>query len=120
VPGAPELLAVDGVARPGAFQRAAHRLLHRPVGVGDRREVGFRLDLEVEGAEPPHRGVVGGICQNMREPQVIVKTRHDARRYREPGPQRRGGVALCVGDFRIRCVRGSGAAPCQLRRLASH
>jgi len=47
-----ELLAVDALATPRRCDDRADRLLGRTVGVRDRRQVGLRVDVEVECAEP--------------------------------------------------------------------
>ena len=62
-----ELLAEHAVARAGAGQRRAERLLHRGVRVGDRGQVGLRLDVQVEGPEPGHRDRVGGVGEQVGE-----------------------------------------------------
>ena len=70
--GLPGLLAEHGVARPGPAQDVAQRVLGRPVGVGDRRQVGLGLDPQVERAEPLRRDVIGGVSEDVREPQVVI------------------------------------------------
>src|SRR5690606_18476271 len=68
--GVAELFTYHRVARPGTAQRAADRLLDGPVGVADRGEVRLGLDLEVDGLEPPHRQVVGGVRHDVGETEV--------------------------------------------------
>ena len=50
-----ELLADDGVARPGALELGADQLLGVAVGVADQGQVGLGLDPQVLGAEPRDR-----------------------------------------------------------------
>ena len=46
------------------------------VGIGHGRQVGLGLDPQVERPEPPGRDVVGGVCEDMREAQVVVVADH--------------------------------------------
>ena len=50
-----ELLADDGVARPGALELGADQLLGVAVGVADEGEVGLGVDPQVVGPEPRER-----------------------------------------------------------------
>ena len=58
------------------------------VGVGDRREVGLGLDMQVERPEPARGDVVRHVREDMGESQVVVITRHGAQRYRLDACQR--------------------------------
>ena len=46
-----EFLTADGVARSRGREFASERLLHCPVGVTDRREVGLGVNLQVARAK---------------------------------------------------------------------
>ena len=72
VAGTSELLTEHGVTGTGTGQLAADGLLGGLVRIGDRRQIGLRLDLEVERFEPAHGLVVHGIGQHMGQTQVIV------------------------------------------------
>ena len=65
-----ELLAEHAVFGPLAGDHPAKGCLGRLVGLGDRGEVGLRLDLEVEGAESLHRDDVGGIGHAQGEIEI--------------------------------------------------
>ncbi|SKX66792.1 Uncharacterised protein [Mycobacteroides abscessus subsp. abscessus] len=65
-----ELFAEDLVVGEDGREAFADHLLAREVGVGDRGEVGFGVDLEVDRAEAPHRQRVGGLCEREREIEV--------------------------------------------------
>jgi hypothetical protein len=54
-------------------ERLAQRLLRLAIGDRDRREVRFRLDLEVARAEMPQRDRVGAIRQAEREAKILVQ-----------------------------------------------
>src|SRR5579871_3690363 len=51
------------------------------VGVGDGRQVGFGLDVQVERPEPARGDVVRRVRKDMGKPQVVVIPRHGAQRY---------------------------------------
>ena len=72
VAGRAELLADDGVARASAGEALAHHLLHRAVGLGDRREIGLGVDHEVGGAKARQRDVVGGVGELEGEREIGV------------------------------------------------
>ena len=59
--------------------RSADRLLGRPVGLGHRRQVGFRLDPQVERPKARQRDRVGGVGELVREAEVRA---HGPPRYR--------------------------------------
>ena len=48
----------------------------------DMREAARPSGAVVKRAESAHRNVIRGIGQDMGEPQVVVETRHAAKRYR--------------------------------------
>ena len=76
------LLAEHRVPWPGPAQHVAQRLLGGQVGIGDRGQVGLGLHGQVERTEPAHGDVVRRVSEDMGEPQVVVETRHAAKRYR--------------------------------------
>ena len=65
-----ELLAEHALAGPPAGDERADRLLGRPVGLADGRQVGLRLDAQVGGAEASERDRVGGVGELVREAEV--------------------------------------------------
>ena len=75
-PGGRELLADDGVARPGALELGADQLLGVAVGVADQGEVGLGVDPQVLGAEPRGRDALDGIREHVGEAQVVVVAGH--------------------------------------------
>ena len=72
--GGAELLPQHPVAGPGPGQRGPQRLLYRGVGVGHRREIRLGLHVEVQCPEPGRGDRVGGVCEHMRQRQVVGVT----------------------------------------------
>src|SRR5215472_11715736 len=75
------------------------------------------MDAEVNRAEPAHGDVVRRIRKHMGEPQVIVETRHAAKRYRLWGtvamtarPRRAVAGSVTATARRNRCPHGCAAA----------
>ena len=66
-----ELLAEDAVARAGLGEPVADGAFDREIGLGDRRAVGFRLHVEVDGAEPGERDGVGEVGEFEGEIEVF-------------------------------------------------
>ena len=112
--GATELFAEHGVTGPMCRQEVAKQLLGGFVGIGDRGQIGFRLDVEVQCAEPvqgQHVGLIGhleckadvvrdgahgssptmGACWNSLVLLLLV-----------------GGIVLLVGPRIMRARRGGG------------
>ena len=71
-----ELLAGDGVAGARALELGAHELLGADVGVGDRRQVGLGVDLQVGCAEAVHRQPVDLVGDHVRQAEVVVVGGH--------------------------------------------
>jgi hypothetical protein len=74
--GPAEFLAEHRVARTRPAQHVAQRLFGRLVGIAHRREIGLGLHPQVERPEPPGGDVVSGVCEDMREAQVVVVADH--------------------------------------------
>ncbi len=68
------LLAEHAFTRPVARDAIAQHALGRAVGVGDRREVGLRLDVQVARAKARQRQRVGGVCKLECVGEVGVHT----------------------------------------------
>ena len=75
VAGRVELLALDGVARPGPLELGPDVLLGGAVGVGHRREVRLALDDEVLGAEPGDRHPLHRVGEDVGQAEVVVVVR---------------------------------------------
>ena len=109
VAGGLELLALDGVAGPGALELDPDQLLGRLVGVADQREVGLGLHDEVVRPEPGHRDPLDGVRQDMGKAQVVVIGHLPTlarRRARTRGPARRPAAA-CADVGRERSGRNT-------------
>ena len=91
-PGGGELLADDGVARPGALELGADQLLGVAVGVADQGQVGLGVDPQVLGAKPRDGDALDGIREHVGEAQVVVVAGHDAQ------PSGRAPKILRPGD----------------------
>ena len=58
----------------------AQRALDRLVGLGDGREIGLRLDDEVDGAEAVHGDRVGDLGELERQRETVCDV-HERRAY---------------------------------------
>ena len=107
-------------------ERAPDALLHRVVGVGDRRQVGLGHHVQVERLEPRLRRGVGVVGQDVRQPQVVgVVGRHGPKTIGQvlqpsvaPVPSSHGVQRLAApraGRARhrgVRAARGARAPSC--------
>ena len=73
VAGRAELLTHDRIAGTGPAQGDAEHLLDRAVGVGDRREVGLGVDLQVLGLEAVQADGIGLVGQHVCQAHVLGK-----------------------------------------------
>ena len=62
-------------------------LLGRAVGLGHGRQIGLRLDVQIEGAKVRERDRVGGVGQEVRELEIGAHRADAARLQRESGSQ---------------------------------
>ena len=70
--GDPELLAQHRVARARPAEHRTQLLLHGPVGLRDRREIGLGVDDEVSGAKARLRDAVGDVGELEGEREIGV------------------------------------------------
>ncbi len=106
-----ELLAEHALAGALARDELADRLLGGAVGLRDRRQVGLRLDDEVERAEARERDRVGGVGEAVREGEVGVAAHAHSRRRQS----RRLRSLEPPSSLRLIPAPGAGKPPPPLR-----
>src|SRR5581483_130116 len=114
------LLAEDALAGPGLGDPLAQRPLDGPVGVGHRRQVGLRLDPQVECAEARQAERVRNVGELQGEVEV---GRHPPSLKREGGlagrprrPESKTGQLECVAVPSIVCFSGEPPRPIWILR----